>query len=188
MRAAPLAFFGDASFARTIREVSTITHHNDEAAAGALAVVLAMQRLSADSSAGREATPRQLVDVLPDTALSDNLASLASLPGEAPFEAAAAEVGTSGRTAESIALTLFIGTSPIAIETAIVAAIRAGGDADTIAAVAAQLRASAGEEIPGTWRPHLPVAEARGLTGELTEAARAGAPRRRRHWWSIFSR
>jgi ADP-ribosylglycohydrolase len=187
MRIAPLAFFGDArdpSFARTIRDVATITHRNDEAAAGALAVVVTMQLLSEHPESDRHATLRQLTGVLPDTALSDSLASLMTLAIDAPIDVAARQVGTSGRTAQSVALAIFIGATPIGIEDAILAAIRAGGDADTIAAIAAQLRACAGQDVPLPWWPQLPVAETEELTRQLAELARP-APARK-PWWKIL--
>lgn len=189
MRIAPLAFFGDArspDFARTIRDVASITHRNDEAAAGALAVVVTMQLLSQRADSDRHATLEELLGVLPDTALSDSLASLATLANDASIDAAARRVGTSGRTAQSVALAIFIGATPLGIEDAILAAIRAGGDTDTIAAIAAQLRACDREEIPASWRMHLPVAETEELIRELTEPARREASPARRPWWKIF--
>jgi len=163
MRIAPLAFFGDVrdpSFARSVRYVASITHRNDEAIAAALAIVWALQ-LAAEGS------PRileVLVDELPDTALSDSLRALA--PVTSPL-AAAATLGASGRAAESVALALFIGTTSPTIEDAILAAVRCGGDADTIAALAAQIRAATGEEPPRAWREHLPAGDAERLAQSL---------------------
>lgn len=103
-----------------------------------------------------------------------------------PTRRAARRVGTSGRTAQSIALAVFIGTSPLSVEDAVLAAIRAGGDTDTIAAVAAQLRAGSGEEVPGVWRAHLPLEEVRLLAAELRKAGPIGQARARRPWWRRF--
>ncbi len=137
MRAAPLAFFRDANdpqFARTIRDVAAITHHNDEASAGAKAVIQSLQLL-ASTKMSRHDFLTQLTQDLPDTALSDRLVEL---PNDAGYLDAAERVGNSGRTAESVALAIFIGLSETTIEHAILAAIRAGGDTDTIAAIAAR--------------------------------------------------
>jgi ADP-ribosylglycohydrolase len=57
MRIAPLAFMLDAtlpSSRRTIRDVCRITHHSDEAYAGALAVILEIQGSATGATAGHE--------------------------------------------------------------------------------------------------------------------------------------
>lgn len=183
MRVAPLAFFGDvadSAFARLVRDVASITHRNDEAITGAVAVVVAMQSVAASTS-GR-AVLTLLVEDLPDTALSDSLAALAELPSHATTVDAARVTGSSGRTAQSVALALFIGCSSSSIEGAIRDAVRCGGDTDTIASIAAQLRAAAGEELPSAWLPHLPTAEASALSASLEH--RTEPPRRRR--WGPF--
>jgi ADP-ribosylglycohydrolase len=184
MRIAPLAFFGDVgdpSFARLVRDVAGITHRNDEAITGAVAILSGMQHLAA-GRAGREVLSA-LIEELPDTALSDSLAVLASLPEDATALDAANRIGTSGRTAQSVALALFIGCSVSDIEIAIRDAIRCGGDTDTIASLAAQLRAASGEQLPSEWLPHLPIDEVRALCASLLRRERA-RPRRRR--WGLF--
>jgi hypothetical protein len=95
-----------------------------------------------------ECASAQLVEELPDTALSDSLATVITLnEGDDALEAAS-KVGNSGRAAQSVALALFVGCGDAPIETAVLSAIRCGGDTDTVAAIAAQLRAAAGEELP----------------------------------------
>lgn len=178
MRIAPLAFFGDvrdSSFARSIRDVASITHRNDEAITGALAVVWGMQRLADKQT--RDEVLTLLIEELPDTALSDSLSALAKLSENATTLDAARLVGTSGRTAQSVALALFIGCSASSIEGAIIEALRCGGDTDTIASLAAQLRAAAGAELPFEWLPHLPTDEVRALCAALSGRAKA----QRRH-------
>ena len=74
MRIAPLAFFGDLadpSFARLVRDIASITHRNDEAITGAIAVVSGMQRVTIEQP--RKALLTSLIEDLPDTALSDSL-------------------------------------------------------------------------------------------------------------------
>lgn len=183
MRIAPLAFFGDAAdaaFARLVRDIASITHRNDEAITGALAIVKAMQSVAAARS-GREVLTL-LVEGLPDTALSDSLAALIELPSHATAVDAARRTGASGRTAQSVALALFIGCSGSSIEGAIHDAVRCGGDTDTIASLAAQLRAAAGAELPSEWLRHLPADEVRELSAALER--RKELPRRRR--WALF--
>jgi ADP-ribosylglycohydrolase len=184
MRIAPLAFFGDVgepSFARLVRDIASITHRNDEAIAGAIAVVFGLQRVAAGQT-GREVLTA-LIEQLPDTALSDSLLALAALREDATMFDAARQVGTSGRVAESVALALFIGCSAPAIDIAIHDAVRCGGDTDTIASLAAQIRAASGEQLPAEWLPHLPTDEVRELSASLGRRERA-TPRRRR--WGLF--
>jgi ADP-ribosyl-[dinitrogen reductase] hydrolase len=185
MRIAPLAFFGDVrepAFSRVVRDVASITHRNDEAIVAAIAFVRALQ-LAADRRPRRDVLTA-LIDELPDTALSDSLVALVALPEHATSAAAAKVVGTSGRAAQSVALALFLGSTTSTLETAVLEAVRCGGDTDTVAALAAQVRAAAGEEIPPVWLPHLPTEEARGLAASLIGMD----PRRRRtrrRWWNL---
>lgn len=176
MRAAPLAFLGDAidaSFQRTIKDVASITHRNDEAAAGALCVVLALQMTAKLPSITREELLKILTDHLPDTALSDSLNNLRALPADAEVPAAAEVTGTTGRTAESVALAVFIGSSPRTIAQAIEDAVSVGNDTDTIASIAAQLRAAAGETVNVEWQALLPITTIKAAVSALTSACGA---------------
>src|SRR5262249_3514592 len=70
VRAAPLVFFPDpnAHAARmTIRDVSRITHHHEEAYAGALAVVIAVRAAGASLWDGSDSLLRLVAEILPDT-------------------------------------------------------------------------------------------------------------------------
>ena len=193
MRIAPLAFFGDvgdATFVRTIADIARITHRNDEAISAAIAIVCALQlvggRRQTRPSAKRETarnspqTRREvlasLVVTLPDTALSDALVALAALPELATASDAAKVVGTSGRAAQSVALALFLGAGTASIAGVIREALQCGGDTDTVAALAAQMRAAAGEEVPATWLHALP-------TAEVTRLATAIRARQARWRW-----
>jgi ADP-ribosylglycohydrolase len=170
----------DPAVLRSIRDVASITHRNDEAITGAVAMVRALQYLGA----GRPPPEllATLLDELPETALSDALAKLVALAADATALDAAEAIGTSGRAAESVALALFIGARTIPIESAIAAAVRCGGDTDTIAALAAQLRASAGQDVPSSWLPHLPTDEVRRMAESLRGIGFGPGPRRRRRW------
>lgn len=178
MRIAPLAFFGDvsdATFVRAIGDIARITHRNDEAISAAIAVVCALQWAGSRQQPRREVLA-SLVATLPDTALSDALAALAALPELAAASDAAKIVGTSGRASEAVALAIFLGAGADSIEGVLREAIRCGGDTDTIAALAAQIRAAAGEELPAAWLPALP-------TDEVTRLATALRARQARRRW-----
>src|SRR5262249_4123003 len=80
-RMVPLAFFlnpSDPDQRRTIRDVCRITHHSDEAYAGALAIVLSI-RSAWDGSWPTESPLTGLLNQLPDTSVRDRLAELAAL-------------------------------------------------------------------------------------------------------------
>lgn len=141
MRAAPLGFFvdpDDGHARRTIRDVSRITHHNEEAYVGALAVVYAVRRLAAadwpldDDLAGR------LVDVLPDTRVRDRLLQFADAR---PSIEQASEYGVSGYVVDVVPLAVVTAqrAGHVGFTTAIERVIACGGDTDTNAAIAGQL-------------------------------------------------
>lgn len=141
MRAAPLGFFldpDDDHARRTIGDVSRITHHNEEAYVGALAVVYAVRRLAAadwpldDDLAGR------LVDVLPDTRVRDRLLQFADAR---PSIEQASEYGVSGYVVDVVPLAVVAAqrAGDVGFKTAIERVIVCGGDTDTNAAIAGQL-------------------------------------------------
>ncbi|HKA01604.1 MAG TPA: ADP-ribosylglycohydrolase family protein [Candidatus Solibacter sp.] len=138
MRIAPLAFLldpADPGQRVVICDVCRITHHNDEAYAGALAVMLAIRSALNDE-------PNLLIavaDGLPDSRVRDRLVELSRLK-ETPSDVAA-KFGSSGYVVESVPLALYCAQA-ICVETlpnVLSAAIRAGGDTDTIASMAGQV-------------------------------------------------
>jgi ADP-ribosyl-[dinitrogen reductase] hydrolase len=92
MRIAPLAFCMQDPLAdqsrQLIRDICRITHHNDEACIGALAVLLAV-RAATQGGASLDSIARQL----PDTSLRDRLASYAALPADVSLDEAARRFG-----------------------------------------------------------------------------------------------
>lgn len=142
MRVAPIAFHIDPDDAQQrllIRDVCRITHHNEEAYAGALAVVIAIRSL-----AFRQSAPMDLLDVvssrLPDSRVRDRLIELAALRNESVADVAA-KFGASGYVVESVPLTLFAARSieHQTFDDLLRTVIEAGGDTDTNASIAGQL-------------------------------------------------
>ena len=161
MRIAPIAFVLDGSGAddrRAIRDVCRITHRNDDAYVAALAVVRALHRALDPAE-------------LPDTRVRDALLAVAALPDDAAPEAAAARVGTSGDSAASAPLALFLARRFRGdVAGAVRAAIACGGDTDTIASIAAQVCAADGGAVPAEWVSRIPVRdEIEHLAAELGE-------------------
>lgn len=139
MRIAPLAFCVDPmseESQRLIRDICRITHHNDEAYVGALAVVLAT----------REAQkPEQSLDWiasgLPETSVRDRLASYAALPSGISLAEAARLYGVSGYVVESVPFALFAAgrVAALGFMGMLQQVIAAGGDTDTNASLAGQV-------------------------------------------------
>lgn len=152
MRAAPLAFVADPRAERDrapIRDVCRITHHNDEAYAGALAVVAAL-RVCAEEGAVPPNLLIRVAGTLPDTAVADRIREVAA--HRSPESASS--LGTSGYVVDAVPLAILVAAKhDRCLEDTIQTAVRLGGDSDTIAAIAAQIVGAAGVRIPAQhWR------------------------------------
>jgi len=142
MRIAPLAFhlnLDDHQDRRVIRDVCRITHHNEEAYAGALAVVIAIRSLAFSQSA-----PSDVLEIvssqLPDSRVRDRIMELKLLPDNSVADVAA-KFGSSGYVVESVPLALFaarlIERHPF--DDLLRMLIEAGGDTDTNASMTGQV-------------------------------------------------
>lgn len=144
MRIAPLAFFcepGRSEARKLISDICRITHHNDEAYVGALAVVIAIR-----SSWNRhQLKENSLLDYvcahLPGTAVRDRIRDIATLDQQLTIADVASKYGNSGYVVESIPLALYGSqlVNQIGFEGMIIQLISAGGDTDTIASIAGQV-------------------------------------------------
>lgn len=139
MRIAPLAFCLDPlmeSSRQLIRDVSRITHHNDEAYIGALAVALGIGAMWSSSL-----SLQGIADQLPDTCVRDHLLALAALPPDVSLMEAARRHGASGYVAESVPFALLAGNrgDELGFTAMLQQVIAAGGDTDTNASLAGQL-------------------------------------------------
>jgi ADP-ribosyl-[dinitrogen reductase] hydrolase len=169
MRAAPLAFCLDPKNKeqRTlIRDVSRITHHNEEAYAGALAVVAAV-RAAYDGTwrGGFELLPH-VIESLPDSSLRDRLIKISGIDISVPLLQIAEQFGCTGYVVESVPFALCGAQrlSTVGFIGVLKELVSAGGDADTNASIAGQ--------IMGTYlgQSQLPQLEVRQLpfTDEIT--------------------
>ena len=165
MRIAPLAFFlaPQTSTARQIiRDVSRITHHHEEAYAGALAIVAAIRAAFDGSWTGKRSLLELVIDALPDTSVRDRLREMAKL--ELPIAEVAQRFGNSGYVVESVPLAIY-GAQQV-VNLGLAAMLRelvaAGGDTDTIASMAGQIAgALLGQQaLPDEWLADLPEREA----------------------------
>ena len=145
MRIAPLVFILDPIWDRVlIKDVCNITHKNDEAYVGALAVFLTIHFIAADLWTDNDALWDYLRQELPDTKVRDALKLAKQFPAMT-IELFASNFGNSGYVVETVSLALFAASKvkSLGFEAMLRAIIRAGGDTDTIASIAGQ--------VAGTW-------------------------------------
>lgn len=144
MRVAPLAFCldpADAAERRTVRDVCRITHHNEEACAGALAVLLAVRAAAFGGWAGGGGLLTLVSASLPDSRVKDRLAELSGLSHSAPAAEVAGRFGAGGYVVESAPLALYAAqrAARVGFEGALRELVAAGGDTDTNASIAGQV-------------------------------------------------
>jgi ADP-ribosylglycohydrolase len=175
MRIAPLAFVSNVD-RQTIRDVVRITHRNDEAYLGALAVVLTIRDPWAQSPA---ALHKGLVATLPDSRVRDRLQAVAELGSHATVATVAAAFGASGYVVDTvpIALTAAWNMAERSFEETLDELQAVGGDADTIGAIAGQVAGArlGAEALPARLLDALPDREMIERIAMAFVAAVAGA-------------
>jgi ADP-ribosylglycohydrolase len=171
-RIAPLAFLLQPESTvdrQLIRDVSHITHHSDEAYAGALAVVGAI-RMAARGELSDIHFVRRAADILPDTCVRDRLIELSEL-GSTPLQEVAARWGCSAYVVESVPLALYAAQliQSIGFQATLEQIISVGGDTDTMAAIAGQVMGvfCGHDSLPESLKERLPDREAVELVSSL---------------------
>jgi ADP-ribosylglycohydrolase len=144
MRIAPLAFrldtadYGDR---RTLRDVCRITHHSDEAYAGALAVAVAVRAAWKREWTGDGDLLELVIASLPDSRVRDRLGELQTSSADISIPDIAARHGSGGYVVESVPLAILaagrVGT--LGFERMLTELVIAGGDTDTTASMAGQI-------------------------------------------------
>lgn len=124
-----------------IRDVCRITHHNEEAYVGALAVVAGIRWLAFDKRASPIELFETVLTYLPDSRIRDRIAELKSLPNDLSATEILAHYGSSAYVVESVPLALYAvrGVDRFPLEVVLRNVIEAGGDTDTIASMTGQI-------------------------------------------------
>ncbi|RFM31886.1 ADP-ribosylglycohydrolase family protein [Chitinophaga silvisoli] len=129
MRIAPLAFCDISR--EGIFDVCRITHQHTEAYAGALGVVLAIRAIIEGKDVWEV-----LIDQLPDTMVRDRIVAIR----ECRDIRTAAVLGCNGYVVNSVPFAIFAATREGAVEQMYAEIIAAGGDTDTNASIAGQIK------------------------------------------------
>ena len=136
MRIAPLAFCVDplsSDGRRTIRHVASVTHKNDDAFAGALAVAVAI------AVPGFDFIP-QVLAALPDSNTRDRLATLMPETGTSVADLGV-RFGATGYVADSVPLSLVAASraATTGFRDAVLGVIACGSDTDTTGSMVGQI-------------------------------------------------
>lgn len=159
MRIAPVAYSVDPTTRAgqtLIWDVARITHRNDEACCGALAVAHAVRRGFTGEWQPGAPLLLPVADRLPDSNVRDRLRQLADAPTAALPELATA-YGNSGYVVDSVGLALAAAErlATVPLQNALLTVVSCGGDTDTNASIAGH--------VLGCVRPSAETERVRGL-------------------------
>lgn len=139
MRIAPFAFFPELG-REEVYAACRITHRNEEAYAGALAVYYAIKAIINKQWDGYNDLLALILPQLPDTLVKDRLIELNTNPECNTIEAVA-KLGNSAYVVDSVPFAIFCAAKvrETGLEQMFAAIIAAGGDTDTNASIAGQI-------------------------------------------------
>lgn len=139
MRIAPFAFFNYIT-RESIRDACRITHRNDEAYVGALAIHLCIKAVITGAWTGENNLFDLVIPELPDTNVRDRLIEISAIQGISDITSIA-RLGTNGYVVNSVPFAIFAAAqaSKIGLVKMYEQVIEAGGDTDTNASLAGQI-------------------------------------------------
>ena len=154
MRIAPLSFFLDPlkfNDRLLIRDVCRITHHNEEAYAGAMAIILAINFFLTQKKKDAVDFLNYVIKGLPDSNTRDRLGTMVNEPKKEIAEVAST-YGVSAYVCESVPFAIFAASKIFTCDfkSILEQIISCGGDTDTNSAMAGQIIGTylGGEKIP----------------------------------------
>lgn len=149
MRIAPLAFIEDITFDR-LRDISIITHHNDEAYIGAKSVFIALREILNGNWKGDSNLIELIIEQLPDTRVRDRFIAIKDLSNIKEVGL----LGNNGYVVNSVPLAIAAANKvlDIGIEGMYSQLLEVGGDTDTNCSIAGQIAGAliGREGIPDT--------------------------------------
>ena len=139
MRIAPIAFFLDPDVdadRQTIRDICRITHRNDEAYIGALAVLRSIRYAVGGGELNADVFT-YLIDSLPDSNVRDRLIIIRD--SSLTVDGYVTRFGATGYVADSVPLAILAAIRGSDIMDSIKQLVQCGGDTDTIASMFGQI-------------------------------------------------
>jgi ADP-ribosylglycohydrolase len=153
MRIAPLAFKTDID-RLTIKDICSITHKNDEAYVGALAIYYSIKYAIENRWSGDNTLISKIVDLLPDTRVRDRLIELDELK-DASIQDISDKYKSTGYVVDSVPLSVFAAQKigSMNFQDIITDLIKIGGDTDTVCSMTGQIIGSlkGTEVVPDVW-------------------------------------
>ncbi|WP_454045614.1 ADP-ribosylglycohydrolase family protein [Chryseobacterium sp. Marseille-Q8038] len=139
MRIAPFAFFSDIT-RQNIYEACKVTHRNDEAFSGALAVFLSIKAILNSDWNGNNNLFDIIIPEIPDTNIKDRLIEINSAGNNSSISEIS-KLGNNGYVVNSVPFAIYCSTKIIdlGMEEMFKQIISSGGDTDTNASIAGQI-------------------------------------------------
>lgn len=139
MRIAPFAFFSDIT-RENVYEACKLTHRNDEAFSGALAVFLSIKAILNSDWNGKNNLFDIIIPEIPDTNVRDRLIEINSIGNNSSISEIS-KLGNNGYVVNSVPFAIYCSTKIIdlGLEEMLKQIISTGGDTDTNASIAGQI-------------------------------------------------
>lgn len=136
MRIAPIAFIESVTNS-AIRDVCSITHHNDEAYIGARCVVIAIREILNGNWDGNSNLMELIIDQIPDTSVRDRLIDIRNVDSLEEV----GQKGNNGYVVNSVPLAIAAANkvTEIGLQAMFSKLIKIGGDTDTNCSIAGQI-------------------------------------------------
>lgn len=172
MRIAPLAFKQNID-RLTIKDVCSITHKNDEAYAGALAIYFAIKNTINGRWEGNLDLMESIIEYLPDTRVRDRFIELKNLKSYSILEIGK-KYNSQGYVVDSVPIAVFASQKINQFDyiTIISQLIKLGGDTDTICSMTGQIVGSLKgiDMIPQDWQERFNHMECKNLIDGLVSS------------------